>query len=168
MRELDLAERLFCGPGKRAAFIAEQLRLQQILRNGGAIDGLKFFGAPRTQIVYRPRQQFLAGAAFAEYQHIDIGGRHFLDDAAHLQHRRIRGQQAIQWRGVEGGPAALQFLLQFIDPKCPGHQQFQDIDVHGFLAKVECALFDRHECVVAVIVAGNHDYLGARREFEHL
>jgi len=69
-----------------AALVAEQLALQEILRDGAAVDcdeGVRGAWAAR---VDRPRHQLLAGACLALDQHRDVGGGHALDEVQDLLH----------------------------------------------------------------------------------
>ena len=61
------------GARKRAFLVAEQLRFEQILGHGAAIDGDERLVAARARFVNGARQQFLARAALAGQQHPRIG-----------------------------------------------------------------------------------------------
>jgi hypothetical protein len=75
--------------GEGAALVAEQLGLQQILRDGRGVDGDKWPAAgARGMLVQRARHQFLAGAGFAGDQHRDVALRQAADGAEHVLHRR--------------------------------------------------------------------------------
>ena len=76
---LDLADRLPCRAGERALLVAEQLALEQVLGNRGAVDRDEALAAPRRQVVQRAREQLLAGAAFAQQQDGRAGARDLLD-----------------------------------------------------------------------------------------
>ena len=83
----NLPEPAATAPVKAPLLVAEQLALQQVLRDGGAVDrdeGPRRRGA---QVVQRAGEQLLAGAALAQQQHADIGRRHLLDRPAEREHR---------------------------------------------------------------------------------
>ena len=109
---LDLADGLLHRAGKGAAFMAEQFGFQQVLRNCPAVDGDKRLLGTRAQLVQRLRQRLLAGAAFAQQQHRNIGGSQPFDVAADLQHGlmavtiRSIGERAGRRRGGGSPPPA--------------------------------------------------------------
>jgi len=63
---LDLARRRSCGAGERAFFVTEQLAFQQIVGDGGTVDGHETLTTSRGSIMYRTGQQFLTSSAFAK------------------------------------------------------------------------------------------------------
>ena len=72
IRLLETTAPLCLRPGKSAAFMAEKLGFQQILGNGGGIDGDKRLVGARAVAMQRTRNQFLAGARFTVDQHGDM------------------------------------------------------------------------------------------------
>ena len=66
---LDQAEFAFARIGERAAFVAEQLRLQQLCWQGSAVQLDEGLVAARAVEVQRARDQLLAGAGLAHDQH---------------------------------------------------------------------------------------------------
>ena len=67
---------LRCGrAGERALLVAEQLGLEQVLRDRRAVDRDKRAVGARTERVERAREQLLAGAALAFEQHRRVGRR---------------------------------------------------------------------------------------------
>ena len=75
------------GPGKRAAFIAEQLRLEEGWRHGRAIDRDVFAVRARRAFMDGACGQFLAGARRARDEDRCIVVRAFVDAPIELQHR---------------------------------------------------------------------------------
>ena len=65
VRLLEPALPVADGAGERAAHVAEQLRLEQRLRNRAAVERDEPVRAPRAVVVNRARDDFLAGAGFA-------------------------------------------------------------------------------------------------------
>jgi hypothetical protein len=66
--------------------VAEQLALQQRLRQRGAGDANERLAAARAVLVQRLREQLLAGAALAEQQHRRAARRDLADRLEHRQH----------------------------------------------------------------------------------
>ena len=87
-----LPMRLLHRAGERALLVAEQLALEQLLGNRGAVDRDELAVLAAALRVHRAREQLLAGAALAQDQHRHVGRRDLLDHAAHLaaSHRRWR------------------------------------------------------------------------------
>ena len=63
---LELADAAAVGAGEGAAFVAEQLALQQRFGDGGAVDGQERRGGPAAVVVQGAGDQLLAGAALAQ------------------------------------------------------------------------------------------------------
>src|SRR5205823_5038897 len=86
-RELELAELLPVRAGKRAALVPEQRALRQLARNRGEVDGDERRVRLAGFLVNQPREQLLAGAAFAENQYRGRQLRnlvHEVDDVARV------------------------------------------------------------------------------------
>ena len=82
---LDLAVGDLDRAGEGAVLVAEQLGFEQVLRDGGAVDGDELALAA-ARLVDRAGQQFLAGAARAQQHHRHIGVGDTLDGARDLEH----------------------------------------------------------------------------------
>ena len=76
------------GAGEGAALMAEQLRLEQILRDRRRIEGDERLLRARAVLVQRTRDEFLAGARFARDQHRHVRLRQAADGAEHFLHGR--------------------------------------------------------------------------------
>ena len=76
--------------GEGAAHVAEQLALQQVLRDGAAVDGDERPLGARRAAVELARDQLLAGAGLAGDEHGDVGRRDLLQLAEDLLHARRR------------------------------------------------------------------------------
>ncbi len=74
LRELEAAGPRPHRAGEGPPLVAEQLGLEQALRDGGAVDRHERPVLPGAEAVDSPRQDFLAGAALAPDQHRQIGG----------------------------------------------------------------------------------------------
>ena len=75
------------GAGERAAHVAEQLRLEQRLRHGAAVERHHRLVAPQRVEVDGLRDQPLAGARFAGQQDRAVGARDGLDHLEDVEHR---------------------------------------------------------------------------------
>ena len=78
---------LFLGPCERALFIAEQLAFHEAVRYSCTVDRDERSACDRAGIVYGLSDQLLAGAAFAQDQHIGIVLRCFFACLDHPLHR---------------------------------------------------------------------------------
>ena len=90
MGELEATDPPLERPGEGALLVAEDLALEQRLRNGGAVDGDERIAMTGRQLVERARRQLLAGAALAREQDGRGRGRRQLEQAEHLPHDRAR------------------------------------------------------------------------------
>ena len=90
--------------GKRAARVAEQLRLAQVVGERRAVDGAERPQPSRTQAVNLARDQFLAAAALAFDQHGERHARGGLHGGAHVGNGLADAEQARRL-GTDGRPA---------------------------------------------------------------
>src|SRR6185295_10109133 len=74
--------------GERAALVAEQLRLEEILRQRRAVERDERSVAPRRRAMEKARDDFLARARLAEQQHGRLGRRDLRGLRQHLVPRR--------------------------------------------------------------------------------
>ena len=74
--------------GEGATLVTEQLRFQQRVRKGGAVDGHERLPAPWPPLVQRPRDQLLAGAALAADQDGGVAGGDGVDPVHQPEHLR--------------------------------------------------------------------------------
>jgi hypothetical protein len=81
-----MSQFLFHRAGERAFFVAEQFALQQRFGDRGAVDADVMFISAAAQAVQCARDQFLAGAAFAEDEHARVGRGHGADELAQFAH----------------------------------------------------------------------------------
>ena len=87
VRLLEAADAPLVGARERAAFVAEQFTLQEVFRNGGAIDrDERRFGA-RAVLIDGAGDQLLARARFAPDEHGDRLGGDAANFLAHVVHR---------------------------------------------------------------------------------
>ena len=113
VRELETAEAPLCRAGERAFFVAEQLRRDQLARDGGAVDaheGPRTAGRPS---VNRPGHEFFPRARLARNEHRRVAPRDLRYAREHrLQRRRGPDDLLEHRRRVNFLPQRDVFLLQ--------------------------------------------------------
>src|SRR5207245_1695072 len=131
--QLELPLLSLMRPCERALLIAEELRLDQGVRDRAAVDSDKRLFASGTQLMDRPSDEFLAGAGLALDEDSERGVGHLLDLLDNLLHLAIRPHQkpqralddlvrlpqlarALLDDGLEFVEVALQRQLLFPDP----------------------------------------------------
>jgi hypothetical protein len=108
---LELAELPLLGSRERALFEAEELALQELRGQGGAIHLDEGTLAAGRELVQGAGHELLAGAALASDQDGDVRVRHLLDDLAHLAHLGSVPSQDHHLGLVAGPTAQLRDLL---------------------------------------------------------
>ena len=93
---LELAHAPRHGAGEGALLVAEQFALQQIRRNGAAVDRDEGLAGARATVMHGARHQFLASPRFPLQEHRRHAARHLLDQRAHLLHGHRLAGQAMQ------------------------------------------------------------------------
>ena len=146
-------------PCERAADVAKELRFEQCLGNGAAVEGDKAVRAPRTVVVNRPGDHFLSGAGFAGHQNRAARAGHRVEQLKQRLHRPASSKDAAELIalfelgsevGVLRGKAPLlQRLAQHVQ---------QLIELERFGDKVSGAPFDRIDRVSHRPVAGDDDH----------
>src|SRR5690606_36691236 len=91
---------------ERALLVAEELALDQLARNGGAVDLDEGGVLARAQPVDGAADELLAGAALPGDEHARLGGRHLVDVLKQLLHRRA---------GADHLVASLELALHLFD-----------------------------------------------------
>ena len=81
------------GSGKRTSLVAKQLAFQETGRNGRAVHRDESLVAARAGIVNRSRDDFLAGAGFAEQEHGAVDRRDHRDRVEYSSERRAGSDQ---------------------------------------------------------------------------
>src|SRR5207247_10793736 len=116
--QLEAAELALIGSGERALLVAEQLGLDQRVRERGRIDGHERLVTARALPMNGAGDQLLAGAALAGDD--DGGGRprHLRDETVELLHLGVLADQLVevvlprQFRAEEGHLALERALLE--------------------------------------------------------
>jgi hypothetical protein len=93
--ELELADPLARGAREGALLVAEELALDQVVGDGGAVDGDERLGGPVAVLPDRAGDQLLARAALARDHDRDVARRHLADDLEDLLHDRRRADDAL-------------------------------------------------------------------------
>src|SRR5439155_732647 len=96
--ELELAGAVALRAGEGAPGVAEELALQEVGRDGGAVERHEEAVAPRAQAVDRARHQLLAGPRLAGQQHGAAGGTDAADEVVDGLHRSRAPDQALERR----------------------------------------------------------------------
>jgi hypothetical protein len=164
--ELDLALRRLDRAGEGALFVAEQLGLEQILRDGGAVDRDEGPAGAAAGGVDAAGEQLLAGTAGAEQHHRHAGIGDPFDRPRDLEHLRRGGDH-----GAEDGAVVPGFLLEpavlVLDPvelEGAPNDEAELIDVDRLLVEIVGARRDRPQRAFARAVAGRDDDLRVRLE----
>src|SRR5262245_21898434 len=111
--ELELAELPLLGPRERALLEAEELALEQLRRQRGAVHLDEGLVASPRELEERPGHELLAGTALTAHEHRDVGVRDLLDDVANLLHLRVVAAEQEELGLRAGLPAqALHLLLE--------------------------------------------------------
>ncbi|OPZ76781.1 MAG: hypothetical protein BWY77_01825 [bacterium ADurb.Bin431] len=154
------------GVGESPLFIAEKFALQQVLRDGGAVDldhRLLGAGAGRMDGI---GNQLLAGAALPLQQY--RGARGLGDDLDQIEHLLDGGALTIEARFRR--PAALLLLqtgdlqLEAMGLEGLGHHQFEFVQLEGFEQIIIGPRFESLHCGTGVGEGGDHDHQQLRLE----
>ena len=162
MGELDLALGRLDRAGEGALLIAEQLSLEQILGDGGAVDRDKSSRAAATGLVDAAGEQFLAGAGRAEQHDRDVGIGDALDRAGDPGHFRGGGDHGAEHLALVAHLLAepLVLVLDRVELEGALHDQAELIDVDRLLVEIIGAGGDRPERAFPRAMAGGDDHLG--------
>jgi hypothetical protein len=90
VRHFELARLVTIGPGEAALDVTEQLRLEERLRQAGAVHRDEVVVLPRPLGMDGPGDDFLARAAFARNKHLCIGSGDAEDLLTKLLHQGTR------------------------------------------------------------------------------
>ena len=149
---------LFGGAGEGALLVAEQNRLDQVLRHGAAIDRDEGLGAARADAVDGARDQFLADAGFAFDQHRDGGGRRLLGGAQHRLHGGRAGDHVGDGqRAVAAALEPLQFAGQRLAGERVAQRDLQPLGACRLDHEIGGAGAHRRHHIVDAAMGGLHD-----------
>ena len=149
--------------GERAALMAEELRLEQVLGNRRRVDRDERPGHPRAVAMKRARDEFLAGTGLAGDEHGRTRLRQAADGAKHFLHRR---RLAEHFRRFGPGRGDCQ-------PRRPLGRRAADkrqrvVDVERLRQILERAALKRGDRTVQVRVRGHDDHRHLRIALLHL
>jgi len=114
-----------------------------------------------------PRDQFLAGAAFAGDQHVGRGGRGLANGVKHLPHRRRPADQAVTGRRRVLRCAGLLAAGVELGQR-PAHRGVQFLVGKGLGQVLLGADLDRRHGSFNGRVAGDHDHFGVGQVLPHV
>jgi hypothetical protein len=117
------------GIGKRALHMPEELTLEHVLGDGGAVDGDERTGAPPAMFVDRSRHQLLAGAAFPGDEHGRFRLVHAAEQRVDLPHgRTVTDDVPTRLDGVDDRTQALHLFAEL--PMLYGVAESEDELLH--------------------------------------
>ena len=129
---LEAADARARGAGEGALLVAEELALEQVLGDRGAVDDDEGLVARGAEIVDRARDELLAGAALAGDQHGRARRRDALDGAEHAAHHLALADQAPEPRLARHLVAqAHDFLFERAALEELAHLDAQRVDLEG-------------------------------------
>ena len=168
----DLEEALLVGIGARegSLHVAEHLALEQVLGQGGAVDGHPRLVGARGVLVDGLRDHFLARAGLAVDQYGGGGGGDLLDHVAHLRHEGRRADEVLEAVlerrvDVHRERHGLVFLHLLLGARETGEDV---VDLEGLREVVEHALLHRLNRRLHGGVGGEQDHGHGRMELVHL
>ena len=159
VRVLELAELALLRAGEGALLEAEQLALEQLRRQRGAVHLDEGLVAAARELEQRARDQLLAGAALAAHQHGDVGVGDLLDDVAHLLHLRVVAAQEQQLGlGARAPAQPLDLLLEraLLERLLEGELEL--LDLERLAQEVGRAEPHRLDDVARLAVPGEHHH----------
>src|SRR5262245_1115233 len=168
VRELELALGLLRRAGERPLLVAEELALEQVLGDRGAVDGDEARRAPRREVVQPAREELLSRPRLAEDEDRCVRLRELLHRPAEAQHLGIPADHPRERGGLLDGEEAAILLLQLVQTVGAVDGQAEELGFERLGVEVVRAEPDRLDGVRAVVLPGEHDHLRVRREGEHL
>ena len=151
------------GAGEGPATVAEQLRLDQIRRDGGAVDLDERPVRAATELMDGARDELLASAVFSVHEDAGVARRDLADERDHLLHRlasrdevaerRVRSELLLQLPVLGRQLILLARLVQLRE---------QERHLDRLLDETERAGVHRLHRLRHAAVAGHHDHLRFR------
>ncbi len=123
-RMLDAADPLLERAGEGARFMAEQLALDDVLRQRPAIHRDEGAGAARAPAVQRLRHHLLAAAGLALHQHVDVG----VGDLPHPLAQPLHLRRMAEQRQIEGRRLRLAAERAVLEDEAPLVERMADRD----------------------------------------
>ena len=155
--------RAVAAPVNAPLHVAEQLALEQPLRQGGAVDRHEAAVGPLGEAVERAGHQLLAGAGLAQHQHRGLRGRHPRERLHHLDDRRAVAHQRRPRRRSSPAAARLGAAVPAHAGQPPASERArqrlaQRGEVVGLADEVVGARADRLACRGGVAEGGEHQH----------
>ena len=160
---LDLADGLLDGAGEGALFMAEQFTFEQGLGDRGAVDRDERLLRAVAHAVDGMCQHLLAGAALAEQQNRDVGGRDLLDRAQDAGHLRARCDDPVHRRARRHLFEAAVLCLDRMQLRGPRDHQSQHFEIDRLVVEIVRAELHRAQRHLTALIAGGDDDLGVGR-----
>src|SRR5262249_22765345 len=115
--QLKAADPVLDRPGKGPADMAEELALEQLFRNRGAVDPHQRPVFARAQVVDRPRNQFLSRARFSKDKDVGLGWR----DRGNLRQHFLKSRAASNDAAETGAKLVLEEFVFELEVFLPGN-----------------------------------------------
>ena len=156
--ELELAELAARGAGIGALLVPEELVLQELVRDGGAVDADERSVTPGAQVMEGASEELFSRAALAEQQHRRVRGGGPLKRPAHLEQRRVLPDDLR--KAVACGVLLLENEVLHQQPALldgSAHEDDEVIGLDGLRQEIEGPLFHRVDGVLDRPVGRHHD-----------
>ena len=156
--ELDLADAVVDGAGERAALVAEELALEERVREGGAVDGDEAAALALALEVDGARRELLAGARLAVDEHRGVVLRQHADGLEDLVHRLVAAHHVGERVAVGELAAEVVDLVEeapLLEDLLGGEEDL--LLLEGLGDVVAGALLDGLDRAFDAGVAGDHD-----------
>ncbi len=159
VRELELAELLALRAGERALLEAEELALEQLGGQRGAVDLDEGLAAPFGALVERLRHELFAGSAFAANQHRNIGPRDLLDRLPERPHLGVVSADHLEV-ALKLDPAAqiAHLALERARLQGPIDGELEFFRSEGFAQKIACPGLHGLDDGARLAMAGEHHH----------
>ncbi len=149
---------LFVRPGKRSLLVPEQLALDQVLRDGAAVDrdeGLVFAIALAVDGI---RDHFLACAALAQHQHRRGRLRHLADHREDRLHLRLSASIPSNTFGFRLCLQLAELGLEFRQVEAAAQDKSQLVGIDRLAQEIVGTSTDRPTRILFLALAGNNDH----------
>ena len=153
-RSLPIAD----GAGERAAHVTEQLRLEQRLGNGAAVERDEPMRAPSAVVMNGARDDFLAGPGIAVDQNRAVGGRHRLEQLKQPRHRPALADDPLEpvaLLELRSQIRVLRLQPPLLERRVEHVQQF--VDLKRLADEIRCAALDCFDRIFHRAVPGDDD-----------
>ncbi len=164
----DAADALALGAGEGAAFMAEQLALEDGFRDRRAVQRHERPAGARAEVVQAARHLLLAAAGFAADQHVDVGPGQLKHLASQVIHGAGHAQQ-LRFDTPLAGELLAQLAVLADQPALVHRAAYavqQALGGKGLLDEVVGALTQRLHGHGHVTVAGDHDHRQVGIQFD--